>query len=147
MKPLKEILQENRATLPYLVWGIALVSMVGSLAMSELFHLVPCVLCWWQRILMYPLVLIVGVGILRRKQDWADYTLPLAGLGLLVAGYHTLLQWGIIPESVAPCNAVVSCVTKQINWLGFITIPFMSFMAFGTIVVGAAAYIWTDRTR
>src|ERR1035437_10149773 len=135
-----EILRRQHVQLPYLVWAVALISTAGSLAMSEIFHLTPCVLCWYQRILMYPLVLITGVGILRKQRDWVHYVLPLAAAGVLVALYHSLLQWGILPETIAPCTAYVSCVTKQIDWLGFITIPFMSFLAFSAIVIGTWAY-------
>ncbi len=128
--------------LPYFAWGIALISTVGSLALSEIFQMTPCVLCWYQRILMYPLVVIVGVGVLRRDRNWVHYALPMAVGGTLVAFYQSLLQWGILPETVAPCNIYVSCVTRQIDWLGFITIPFMSFLAFAAITAMTAAYWW-----
>jgi disulfide bond formation protein DsbB len=119
----------------YLAFGIALSATIGSLGMSEIFHIAPCVLCWYQRILMYPLVLVVGVGILRRDDFLAHYALPMAGLGWIFALFHSLLQWGIVPEAASPCTALVSCVTKQINYLGFITIPFMSLVAFSLILV------------
>jgi len=90
---------------------------------------------------MYPLVVIVGVGILRRQRDWVYYALPLAVVGVAVAGYQSLLQWGIVPEAAAPCSAVASCALKQINWMGFVTIPFMSFLAFTAIVAVSVAYI------
>jgi disulfide bond formation protein DsbB len=138
---LKAWVGENRQWLPYLVWAVVFGSMVGSLVLSELMHLVPCVLCWWQRILMYPLVVIVGVGILRRDESWTYTALPLAAVGAVVALYHSLLQWGVIPEEIAPCNAVVSCVSKQIDWFGFVTIPFMSLLAFATVCVVTVIYM------
>jgi len=141
MSWLTKIVWRYHEQLPYLVWVVALVSMAGSLALSEVFKLVPCVLCWYQRILMYPLVVIVGVGILRRQRDWVYYALPLAVVGVAVAGYQSLLQWGIVPEAAAPCSAVASCALKQINWMGFVTIPFMSFLAFTAIVAVSVAYI------
>ncbi|HEY2004170.1 MAG TPA: disulfide oxidoreductase [Candidatus Saccharimonadia bacterium] len=136
-----KIARRYREQLPYVVWVLALLSMAGSLAMSEVFKLTPCVLCWYQRILMYPLVVIVGVGIMRRQRDWVYYALPLVVAGTVVAGYHSLLQWGIIPEAAAPCSAVASCALEQINWLGFVTIPFMSFLSFLAIAVVSVAYI------
>jgi disulfide bond formation protein DsbB len=142
MKRVKAVASKYQDYLPYAVWGVALAAMAGSLAMSELFHLLPCVLCWYQRILMYPLVVIVGVGVLRRDRNWVYYALPLSGLGVLVAAYHSLLQWGIIPEAIAPCQVGLSCATKQIDWLGFITIPFMSWCAFGVITGLTAVYMW-----
>lgn len=119
----------------YAAWAIALVSTLGSLGLSEIMHLQPCVLCWVQRICMYPLAVIVPIGVLRRDAGLAYYGLPLSVAGLGFAGYHTLLQWGILPEALAPCVNGVSCLTKQINWLGFITIPFMSFLGFAAITL------------
>jgi disulfide bond formation protein DsbB len=142
MVAMRAFIRKYQGYLPYVVWAVALTSMLGSLAMSEVFHLLPCVLCWYQRILMYPLVLIVGVGILRRDRGWVWYALPMAGLGVVVALYHSLLQWGIIPEAIAPCQVGLSCATKQIDWLGFVTIPFMSLLAFGAIALGTIGYAW-----
>ena len=132
---------KNRHYLPYLVWAVALGSMVGSLALSDILHLVPCVLCWWQRILMYPLVVVVGVAILRRDEGWAYTVLPMSVAGMALALYHSLLQWGILPAEIAPCNAVVSCVTKQIDWFGFVTIPFMSLVMFALVTIFSVAYL------
>lgn len=141
MKKILAVVGKYRQWLPYLVFGVSLGALVGSLTLSELLHFVPCVLCWWQRIFIYPLVVITGVAILRKNDSWVDSTLVLSGIGGLVAFYHSLLQWGILPEKVAPCNAVVSCITKQIDWFGFITIPFMSFVAFGIIFLSTVAYL------
>jgi disulfide bond formation protein DsbB len=97
--------------------------------------LVPCVLCWYQRIFMYPLVIIMAVGILRKDKGIYHYVLPLSNLGLIIALYHNLLYYKILPESVQPCVLGISCTTKQIEWLGFITIPLMSLTAFTVITV------------
>ena len=95
---------------------------------------------------MYPLVAIVGVGILRRDDTWVYTALPLAGVGLAVAIFHSLLQWGIIPAEISPCNAIVSCATKQISLLGFVTIPFVSALSFA-IIVGGTVVIMRSRPR
>jgi disulfide bond formation protein DsbB len=58
------------------------------------------------------------------------YALPLATMGLLVAGFHVLLTMGIVPETLAPCRDGVPCKTLQIEWFGFVTIPLLSFFAF-----------------
>ncbi len=100
---------------------------------SEIAHLPPCVLCWYQRILMYPLVLIIAVGILRKDKGLPFYVLPLSILGMGVALYQYLLQRGILPNSIAPCTLGVSCTTKYVEYFGFVTIPFLSLMAFGVI--------------
>jgi disulfide bond formation protein DsbB len=114
-------------------WLVAVLATAGSLSMSEIYHLVPCVLCWYQRICMFPLAVILGVGIVRRDRQASSYALPLALTGLVIAGFHSLLQWGIISEAISPCSAAAACAIKQINWFGFITIPFMSLVAFAII--------------
>ena len=116
--------------LPYAAWIIALLATVGSLFFSEVMQLPPCVLCWYQRIAMYPLVVVIGTGIVMRDRRMKYYALPLALTGLVVSVYHNLLYYGIIPESITPCMQGVSCTSRQIEWLGFITIPLMALTAF-----------------
>jgi disulfide bond formation protein DsbB len=116
--------------LPYLAWLIALVSTVGSLFFSEVMGLQPCVLCWYQRVAVYPLVLVIGAGIVMRDVRMKYYALPLCLAGLAVAVYHNLLYYGLIPEAVTPCAQGVPCTERQIEWLGFITIPLMGLAAF-----------------
>ncbi|MDQ3802353.1 MAG: disulfide oxidoreductase [Acidobacteriota bacterium] len=118
------------SALPYLAWVIALVSTVGSLFFSEVMGLPPCVLCWYQRIAVYPLVPIVGTGIILRDGRMKYYALPLCLVGLAISVYHNLLYYGIIPEDIAPCAQGVPCTERQIEWLGFITIPLMGLVAF-----------------
>lgn len=125
----------------YLAWIIALLASAISLSLSEVFHLVPCVLCWYQRICMYPQTIIIGVGISRRDRAWPYTALPILAIGWVIALYHTLLQWHIIPDSLAPCQAGISCTTKQINWFGFLTIPFMSWIAFSGIIILTVIYL------
>lgn len=121
--------------LSYLAWIIALVAMVGSLFFSEVMQLPPCVLCWYQRIAMYPLVLIIGIGIISRDASMKSYALPLTLIGLAISIYHNLLYYGIIPESITPCTQGISCTSRQIEWLGFITIPLMALTAFISIAL------------
>lgn len=121
--------------LPYSAWIIALVAMVGSLFFSEVMNLPPCVLCWYQRIAMYPLVLIIGIGIIQRDSRMKSYALPLCLIGLAISIYHNLLYYGIIPESITPCTQGISCTSRQIEFLGFITIPLMALTAFVSIAL------------
>lgn len=114
----------------YAAWIIALVATVGSLFFSEVMNLPPCVLCWYQRIAMYPLVIVIGAGIIMRDTKLKNYALPLALIGLAISIYHNLLYYGILPESIAPCTQGISCTTVQLQWLGFITIPLMALTAF-----------------
>jgi len=124
-----------RKNIIYLAWVQALAATFGSLYYSEIRHFTPCVLCWYQRILMYPLVLIIAVGILRKDKHLYQYVLPMSVLGLIIALYHTLLQRGILPENVAPCGIGGSCITRFVGYFGFITIPVMSLTAFTVITV------------
>lgn len=124
----------------------AVVAMTGSLYFSEVMHLVPCVLCWYQRITMYPLVLITLVGMLRKDAKIYQYVLPLSITGFLIASYHVLLYYGILPESIAPCQAGISCTTRTIEWFGFVTIPLLSWTAH-LVISGLMLVAWRiDRT-
>lgn len=120
----------------YFPWTIALVASLGSLYFSEMAQFPPCVLCWYQRICMYPLVVILAVGILRKDKTVTFYALPLAVAGLAIAFYHNLLYYNLISESLAPCIMGISCTTKFIEWFGFVTIPLLSLMAFVSILCG-----------
>ena len=124
----------------YLAWIIALIATVGSLFFSEVMQLPPCVLCWYQRIAMYPLVLIIGVGIVTRDSRMKNYALPLCLIGLAISIYHNLLYYGLIPESITPCTEGISCTSRQIEWLGFITIPLLALAAFISLAVCLLLY-------
>ncbi len=119
----------------YIAWTQALVATLGSLYFSEVMHFTPCMLCWYQRIAMYPQVLLLGAGIVKRDKNVIVYSLPLAVIGFLISIYHNLLYYKILPEAAAPCTAGVSCTTKFFAWFGFITIPFLSLTAFTVIIV------------
>lgn len=118
-----------------MAWLLALLSVAGSLFFSEVMQLPPCVLCWYQRIAMYPLVVILGTGIIARDVRMKMYALPLCLSGFAISVYHNLLYYGILPESIAPCVEGISCTSRQIEWLGFITIPLMALTAFICIAI------------
>lgn len=111
----------------------AVVAMAGSLFFSEVWHLVPCVLCWYQRITMYPIVALALVAMWRKDDKAYQYILPLSVIGLVISTYHNILyyavNWGIRPDWVGPCQAGISCTTAYFEWFGFITIPLMSWTA------------------
>jgi len=124
---------DTRWALVFGAWLIAALGTLGALFMSEIMGFEPCVLCWWQRIFMFPLVLILALGLFPLDPKVVRYALPLAAIGLLVAGFHVLLTMGIIPESLAPCRQGIPCKAIQIEWFGFVTIPLLSFLAFLTV--------------
>ena len=128
------------ALLPYIAWCIALLSMVGSLFLSEVMELPPCVLCWYQRIAVYPLVLIIGIGISIKDRSMKTYALPFALIALAISIYHNLLYYGIIPEAITPCTEGVPCNAVQLELLGFITIPLMGLVSFALLTLCLLAY-------
>ena len=126
-------------TLIFGCWLIATASTLGALFFSEVMELPPCVLCWYQRIFMFPLALILPFGLFPFDRRITRYALPLAGVGWLIAVFHLLLVAGVIPESIRPCTQGVPCSDVQIEWLGFVTIPLLSFLAFSAIVAALVA--------
>jgi disulfide bond formation protein DsbB len=111
---------------------VALVCMLGSLFYSEIAHFTPCKLCWYQRILMYPQVLLLGLAYAKKDKHIAIYSILLSSLGAVIAFYHYLIQIGTIGE-ILPCTAVgysVSCAEKFVMTYGYITIPMMSLTGF-----------------
>lgn len=115
-------------------WVIACLSALGALFFSEVMELVPCLLCWYQRIFMFPLVLLLPLGLFPYDRKVVRYTLPLAAIGWLIAVFQVLLVWGVVPERAAPCRQGISCSEVQWEILGFVNIPFLSFLAFSTMV-------------
>lgn len=121
-------------TLIFVAWLIATMSTLGALFLGEVMALPTCVLCWYQRIFMFPLVLILPIGLFPFDTKVIRYALPLAVLGWLLAVFHQLLVVGVIPESLKPCTQGVPCSVKVIEWFGFVTIPILSIAAFSTII-------------
>lgn len=121
-------------TILFLCWLTASMSTLGSLFFSHVMEFAPCVLCWYQRIFLFPLVIVLAMGLFPFDKSVAKYALPLAGAGWLTALYHNLLYAGIIPESIQPCSKGVSCTEKYIDLFGFITIPMLSLFSFSTII-------------
>jgi len=120
----------------------AMVGLLGSLFFSEFMKFPPCVLCWYQRILLYPIAIMGIVAVSRKDRKFYTYVLPLSVIGLIVSVYHNLLYWNLLPGSIIPCAEGISCTTKYFELFGFITIPFMAFVSFA-FVTGLA--VWSMR--
>lgn len=120
-------------TLVFACWLIAAISTMGALFLGEVMGLPPCVLCWYQRICIFPLVFILAAGLFPFDPKVVRYALPLAVVGWLVAVFHLLLTAGYISESITPCTQGVPCSQVQIEWFGFVTIPLLSVVAFSII--------------
>jgi disulfide bond formation protein DsbB len=127
----------------YLAWVVALAATGGSLYLSEVQGYIPCQLCWFQRILMYPFVILLGIASFRWDQDIVKYALPMSIFGLGIATFHYMEQK--IPGFGLPelCQVGVPCSAEYFNWLGFITIPFLSLVAFLMITV-LMWFVWLD---
>ncbi len=117
--------------------------MLGSLIFSELLAFTPCNLCWYERILLYPLAIILLVGYLRRDKGLFLYVLPFSILGIGVASYHYLLQKTDLFSHGAVCGTGIPCTTIWINLFGFITIPFLVLVAYVIITLAGLIY-WSQ---
>lgn len=112
-------------------WVFAATAAAVSFSLSEVFELVPCKLCWYQRIFLFSTVFVLGTAEYYKDAIAAfRFALPLTVTGGLIALYHTLLQWGFVPESDVTCSVDASCATTHLNVFGFITIPFLSLVTF-----------------
>jgi disulfide bond formation protein DsbB len=116
-----------------LAFAVALVTTLGSLYLSEIAHYHPCPLCWYQRICMYPLVVALIVGWVRRDREVYAYVLPPAIIGAGFAIYHTQLQ--AFPKQHGPfCKGIDPCTVRYVWKFGFVSVPFMSLAAFAFII-------------
>lgn len=114
---------------------VATVATSGSLYMSNVLGWEPCRLCWFQRIAVYPMILLLGVALVLEKQDVADYVIPLAMVGIPISAYHYMVQ-RIEQFHSAGCSVLsVSCSTEYTFYFGYITIPMMALTALVAILV------------
>ena len=127
----------------FLAWLLALLSTAGALFLGEVMGMTPCVLCWYQRIAMFPLVVILGLGLMQADARSARYALPLAWAGWGVALYHCLVFWGVVSEALAPCGKGSSCADADLQVAGFVPIPLLSLLAF----TGLLMLLWTACKR
>jgi disulfide bond formation protein DsbB len=123
----------------WLAWLVALAATVGSLIYSEVIHYEPCRLCWFQRIAMYPMAVVLLVGAIRREYQVKYYALPLSVAGLGVSIYHYLMQ--VFPSLEGGSCGVVSCSARLVEIFGFISIPFMAGAGFMVITVLLSSYV------
>lgn len=124
-----------------IAFAISLGATVSSLFLSEVADFSPCKLCWYQRALMFPIPIILGTALLLKEKRAYAYIAPLAVTGAVIAFYQSLLQWNIIKEDVLSCSLDNPCSDPEILWLGFLTIPFGSFLSFMSIL----ALMWFAR--
>jgi disulfide bond formation protein DsbB len=126
-------------------WVIALIATLGALFIGEVMGMTPCLLCWYQRIAMFPLALILGMAAFANDRRGAVYALPLAWAGVGIAGYHTALVAGWVPAWWVPCGEGPSCSEQSLQIMGAIQIPWLSLASFVAITMLLSAYL--QRTR
>ncbi|OMP67160.1 disulfide bond formation protein B [Domibacillus epiphyticus] len=127
----------KKDNLLFTAWAASFTAMLGSLYFSEVVGYEPCELCWYQRILMYPIVLVLGIAVVRKDVKAAMYSLALSGIGGLISLYHYGIQKVDVLTDAAPACGRVPCTGMYINWLGFITIPFLALTAFTIIFIAS----------
>ena len=130
----------------YELWAAFIVSAIatgGSLFFSEIAHFIPCELCWYQRICMYPLSIITLLAAIRGDFRAARYLLPLPAVGACISIYHLLVENGVVGESTTCLvSAPGGCATKWINEFGYMTIPTLALTGFVLLIqlLGLAAF-------
>lgn len=114
-------------------WLVALSATLGAVFIGEVMGQTPCLLCWYQRIFMFPLALILLIACIKNDAGIWRYGLPLALIGAGFALYHSLLYGGIIQEPIVQCGAGPSCSSAAMSLFGWLPLPFVSLIAFGAI--------------
>ena len=124
---------------------VALISILGSLSYSDILGYEPCKLCWFQRIFMYPQIIVLGLGWYLKDRSATMYALVLSGIGAIIAWYHYLVQLGFVPAGCDVSGYSVTCSKVFTMHLGYITIPLMAFTAFILNIVFLLVYRNGDR--
>ncbi len=127
-------------------WAIALVATLAALFLGEVMGMTPCLLCWYQRIFMFPLALILGMAAFAEDRRGAVYAMPLALGGTVVSGYHSALLAGWVPTWWVPCGSGPSCSKQNLEIFGSVQIPWLSLLAFAAIAILLFAYLRKSRS-
>lgn len=120
----------------FTAWLVSLAATLGALFIGEVLGQTPCVLCWYQRIAMFPLSWILGVACLTNDQRVGRYALPIALVGAIIALWHSLLYAGIVKEALVPCERNgPSCTDSAMLTFGGFPIPYLSLVCFIAIIL------------
>lgn len=138
---MKKEKKDRHESLLFTAWAASVMALFGSLYFSEIRQYVPCDLCWYQRILMYPLAILLGMAVVRKDYRITVYSMVLSAIGGMLSLYHYLLQKVSFLADAAPSCGRIPCTGQYINWLGFITIPFLALTAFIIIFI-CSLLIW-----
>jgi disulfide bond formation protein DsbB len=119
----------------WLAWVVATVTTLGSLYYSEVQDYVPCVLCWYQRIAIYPLAVLLGIAAVRRDVSIRLYVIVQAAIGAVIALYNSWIQWFPPEGGSAFCTLEAPCTQRYVYEFGFVSMPFMALTAFAFVIV------------
>ncbi|MEN1989372.1 disulfide oxidoreductase [Paenibacillus hubeiensis] len=119
----------------FLAWAVSVIATGGSLYFSEIKGFIPCDLCWFQRIFMYPLTIVLGIAYFKDDFKIGRYVLPLSIIGGCISLYHVVIQRVYSATGSAVACGQIPCYTDYLNWFGFITIPLLALIAFMIITV------------
>ncbi len=133
--------QKANQILPF-IWLLSLGAMLVTLYLSEFRAWPICHLCWYQRMCLYPQIVLLGMAVYRQKNDIIPYSIALLALGFLLSAYQTLEQYIPALQSIGVCGQGPSCSTMHMQWLGFITLPMLSCAGFLVII---ALLVWAKK--
>lgn len=133
--------KKQRESLLFIAWAASVIAMFGSLYFSEVLKYEPCKLCWYQRILMYPMVIILGIAVIKKDERISFYSMILSAIGACISLYHYSIQKvPFMAERAVTCGRI-PCTGDYINWFGFVTIPLLALIAFVIIFI-CSLQIW-----
>ncbi len=116
-------------------------SMLGSLYFSEVENYIPCRLCWFQRVAMYPIAAVALIALIRRDSSARVYMVPMAVIGAGISTYHYLIEWGVLADSESCGLFGPACADIWFREFGFVTLAFMALAAFvATIVFNTVSF-------
>lgn len=134
---------KTKENILFLAWAVSVIATVGSLYFSEIKQFEPCTLCWYQRILMYPFTIYLSIAYIRKDFKISLYSMIVSGIGILISSYHYALQkLPFLEQTTLGCGRI-PCNGEYINWLGFVTIPFLALTAFIIIFI-CSLILWRN---
>lgn len=133
--------KDKRELLLFIAWASSVTAMFGSLYFSEIRQFEPCELCWYQRIVMYPFTILLGIAYVKKDYKISLYSMILSAVGGSISIYHYSLQKLSFLADFAPACGRIPCTGQYINWFGFISIPFLALIAFIIIFI-CSILIW-----
>lgn len=142
---MEKIKSDLRESLLFIAWAASILAMFSGLYFSEIRQYEPCELCWYQRIIMYPFAVILGLAVVKKDYRISLYTMLLSAIGGGISIYHYSIQKiSFMADRAASCGRV-PCTGQYINWLGFVTIPFLALTAF--IIIFICSYLVWKKTK